>query len=291
MRSPSMPEPDLAPAIASGGAKCVWMSTRSKGRLPPTGLNILQCACRHPHPLKRHAVTRTRTRDMDRRTSVTDLLGFAQPRRTTHQFVRETLRRAILGGALAGGARLVQTDIAEQLQVSTTPVREALRDLAADGLIRFDPHRGAVVRELDLAELMEIYEIRKALEPLAIRKAAKRITPEQLAEAEALQDKMDAETDPGAWTELNGRFHRVLESASGAARLESIVKTVQDASAIYVAHCLDVQPARMRGGNREHRRLIAALRAGDGDRAARVLVEHLDKTLKSILASDKAPPG
>lgn len=220
---------------------------------------------------------------------MTDLLGFAQPRRTTHQFVRETLRRAILGGALTGGTRLVQADIAEQLEVSTTPVREALRDLAADGLIRFDPHRGAVVRELDLAELMEIYEIRAALEPLAIRKAAKRITPEQLAEAAALQDKMDAETDPGAWTELNTRFHRLLEAASGAPRLESIVRSVQEASAIYVAHSLDLQPARMRSGNREHRRLIAALKAGDGERAAKVLTEHLDKTLKAILASDKAP--
>lgn len=214
-----------------------------------------------------------------------DLLAFSQPRRTTHQFVRETLRRAILSGALPGGARLVQADIAAQLDVSTTPVREALRDLAADGLILFDPHRGAIVHELDMTELTEVYEIRKALEPLAIRKAAALISDGALDEAAELQKRMDAESDAGAWAELNRRFHALLEQASASPRLISLVKSVQDTSAIYVAHSLKVDPARIKAGNREHRRLLKALRARDGETAAAIMVEHLDHTLDSIRAS------
>jgi DNA-binding GntR family transcriptional regulator len=215
-----------------------------------------------------------------------ELLEFSQPRRTTHQFVRETLRRAILSGALGGGTRLVQADIAAQLNVSTTPVREALRDLVADGLILFDAHRGAIVRELDMAELVEVYEIRKALEPLAIRKAAERITAEQLAAAKELQDQMEAETDSAAWAQLNRQFHTLLESAADSPRLMAIAKSLQDTAAIYVAHSIKVDHRRIKAGNREHRALLAALRARDGDRAAHILVEHLDHTLDLILASN-----
>ena len=97
----------------------------------------------------------------------------------------------------------MQAEIAAQLKVSTTPVREALRDLASDQLIRFHPHRGAIVHELNMEELRELYEIRKALEPLAIRlAAASRITKEKLKEASELQTRMEKELDPGAWVRV-----------------------------------------------------------------------------------------
>jgi DNA-binding GntR family transcriptional regulator len=216
------------------------------------------------------------------------LVEASQERRTAHQFVRDTLRRAILNGALVSGARLVQADIASQLKVSTTPVREALRDLIADGLILFDPHRGAIVRGVDMAELVDVYEIRKALEPLAIRKAALRITHEELAAAEALQGRMATEKDAAAWADLNSQFHSLLERAAGSPRLESIVKSLQDASAIYVAHSLKLDRRRMAAGNREHRSLLAALRKRDADRAGQVLIAHLEATLQGILASRSA---
>nr|MDT0657213.1 GntR family transcriptional regulator [Micromonospora sp. DSM 115978] len=204
-------------------------------------------------------------------------------RRTAHELVRDTLRRAIFSGALPGGTRLVQADIASQLQVSTTPVREALRDLAADGLIRIDPHRGAVVHELDVDEIREIYEIRCALEPLAIRKAAQRITEEELAAATALQDQMDTETDPGAWVELNWRFHSLLERAARSPRLQTLVTTAQGTTAQYVGYSMKVRPARMTEGNAEHRELLRALADRDPDRAETLLVEHLRRTLDVVL--------
>jgi DNA-binding GntR family transcriptional regulator len=214
---------------------------------------------------------------------VTPILDVAQPPVTAHEFVHDTLRRAILSGALPGGARLVQADIASQLSVSTTPVREALRDLAAEGLVVFRAHIGAVVRELDVAELIELYDIRKALEPLAIRRAAALISPEELARAQALAKAMEQETDPAAWTELNRKFHGVLEGASRASFIQSVLKGVQDIAAIYVAHALVQQPSRIASGNKEHRALLTALRRHDGDAAAALLVTHLEATLQEVL--------
>lgn len=213
------------------------------------------------------------------------LPGFSEERRTAHQSVRETLRRAILSGVLPGGTRLVQADIAAQLKVSTTPVREALRDLAAEGLIQFDPHRGAIVHELNLSELVEVYEIRKVLESLAIRKATQRITAEQLAAATALQDKMDIERDSGAWVQYNWQFHAILERAANSPRLASMVKIVQDAAAIYVGHSLKIEPQRLESGNREHREILEAMRRRDADKAVALLVQHLEATLGAVLTS------
>lgn len=222
---------------------------------------------------------------MHEQNSLLRLPEFPQERRTAHQFVRDTLRRAVLSGALSGGTRLVQADIAAQLKVSTTPVREALRDLAADGLILFDPHRGAIVRELSVAELVEVYQIRKALEPIALRRAVEYLTDEEIDAAAALQDRMDAEHDPGVWTDLNGQFHWMLERTTDSPHLRSIVKSMQDIASIYVAHSLKMEPHRIAEGNREHREILDALRRRDPDKAAALHIKHLDATLDSILSA------
>ncbi|HEX9343136.1 MAG TPA: GntR family transcriptional regulator [Actinomycetota bacterium] len=226
--------------------------------------------------------TETATRFSAGAQPLSGLLRVEEQRRTAHEFVRDTLRRAILSGALAGGTRLVQADIAAQLNVSTTPVREALRDLAADGLIRFDPHRGGVVNTIDAAEFQEIYEIRKRLEPYAVRRAAERISAKDLDAAAALAAAMEAEPDPGAWTELNWRFHGMLVQAARSPRLLSVVKSAQDAAALYVARSLQETPSRVEQGNAEHRALLEAMRRRDGDTVERILVEHLEGTLGAL---------
>ncbi len=210
------------------------------------------------------------------------LLRVEEQRRTAHEFVRDTLRRAILSGALAGGTRLVQADIAAQLNVSTTPVREALRDLASDGLIRFDPHRGGIVNTIDADEFLEIYEIRKRLEPYAVRRAAERISAKELEAAAALAAEMERETDPGAWTELNWRFHGLLVLAARSPRLLAVVKSTQDAAALYVARSVQETPSRIKQGNAEHRALLEAMRRRDGDAVEGILFDHLENTLGAL---------
>jgi DNA-binding GntR family transcriptional regulator len=205
---------------------------------------------------------------------------------TAHEFVVGTLRRAILGGQLAGGTRLVQSDVARDLKVSTTPVREALRDLAAEGLVQMDAHRGAIVQQLDATDLEEIYGIRTVLEPYCARLGVARISEEQLAEVTALQAQMDAERDIGSWVELNRRFHRVLIEASRSTRLIGLLKNLQDAASIYVSASLQTTPEDQRTGNLEHHAILDAYRKRDPDAATRAILTHLNRTM--AIVEDKA---
>lgn len=203
-------------------------------------------------------------------------------RRTAHELVRDTLRQAILRGALPGGSRLVQAEIASRLDVSTTPVREALRDLASEGLIQLDAHRGAIVRELDLDDVREIYDLRMLLEPEALRRAAATISEEELEHAAALQQQMDTETDPGVWADLNREFHAMLVRASRSPRLIAILQNLRDSAAPYVGLSLQTHARQRKVANEHHRGLLEALRARDPEPAARIAREHLESTLQTL---------
>lgn len=209
-------------------------------------------------------------------------LGGPTARRTAHEFARDALRHAILRGQLPGGRRLVQSEIAEQLQISTTPVREALRDLATEGLIRLDAHRGAVVRQLDIAEVREIYELRRLLEPEAMRRCAREISAGNLARAVELREEMDRETDVGKWTERNREFHATLMRDVRSGRLTRLITGLQDSAAPYVAAALRGQTLMAADANAEHQLFIDALRAGDGERAAEAALRHLDSTIAAL---------
>jgi DNA-binding GntR family transcriptional regulator len=206
-------------------------------------------------------------------------------RRTAHQLVKDTLRRAILTGKIASGTRLVQSDLAELLQVSTTPVREALRDLATEGLIQLDAHRGAVVRQLGKDEVYEIYHIRRVLEPEAIRLAVEHITDDELEAAAAIQARADDETDPASWVELNHEFHRVFIEAARAPRLAGILTNLQDSAAMYIAASLMHGKHRREDANLQHRQLLDAVRRRDPDRACEVMLAHIQQTVDSVTAT------
>lgn len=201
-------------------------------------------------------------------------------RRTAHQMVRDSLRRAILDGTLPAGSRLVQADIAARLRVSTTPVREALRDLASEGLIRLDAHRGGVVRETSVQEVREIYLIRRLLEPEAVRLAVEGMEPDLLAALERLHKELDEARDPARWVALNREFHRLLNGAAGLDRLAEILNHLDDNAAVYVNMATDAE--HRQEANRHHQRLLDACRDGDGETAATLVSEHLQQTLNTV---------
>jgi len=210
------------------------------------------------------------------------VLGPVRQPSTTHQFAYELLKRAILRGTLQGGARLVQADIAAELNVSITPIREAMRDLAAEGLIQIDPHRGGVVREVSLEDVREVYYLRKLLEPVAARRAVKRISQGTIEAAAKLQAEMDAERDPGRWVELNRLFHGVLLDAAESPRLAGMIGMLQDAATLYVAHTVKLRPIRLDSGNTEHRAILDAFIRRDAKSAQRLVVNHLNSTIDII---------
>lgn len=213
---------------------------------------------------------------------------FSGNRQTAHEFVRNVLRRAILSGELRGGTRLVQADLASMLEVSTTPVREALRDLASEGLIRFDPHRGAVVQELSGDELREIYMIREILEPFALRLAVPKVTPELLERLRELHEKMASEPHSADWVDANRNFHLAIYEAAGHPRLSALIKGLEDASVMYIGASLkDVEGLRETAVH-DHGEILAALENGDADAAVEAVLTHLGLAIKAFEARSVA---
>lgn len=208
-----------------------------------------------------------------------------QRSRTAHEYALTTLRSAILSGELSGGTRLVQTKLAAELDLSTTPLREALRDLAMEGLVVFDPHRGAVVRTLDIDEVREIYELRITLEPIMVRRVAERITAEQFDRAEELATKMRSETDLSAWVDLNRDFHAVFYESDSNSKLAGILATLRDSASVYVGLSLKARPQQVPKANAEHAKLIRLYRKRDTETIEGLTLGHLRSTLSAIEAA------
>ena len=211
-------------------------------------------------------------------------------RRTAHTFVLESLRQSILSGSLVGGTRLIQSEIAQQLKVSTTPVREALRDLAGEGLVRLDAHRVAVVRRIDAEEVRDIYDVRLLLEPEALRRVAAEISPRRLQQAAQLLAQMDTVRDRVHWAQLNLSFHALLIEGGRSKRLASTIRALQDTAAAYVVLAVQ-REERLSVHNDQHWELVVALRQADGERAAAVITTHLRETLTGIVALADANRG
>lgn len=209
---------------------------------------------------------------------------------TAHQYALAQIRADILTGSLgAPGNRLVQGELAARLGLSTTPVREALRDLATEGLIQFDSHKGAVVREITLDEFTDLYELRVLLEPVAMTRAAARATPEELERADELCAAMEAAKDEAEWALLNREFHRTLQEAARYPVLVKLLEIVQDQSNLYVSFRKLVGRSRRAAGNPEHRAILRAVAAGDAGAAADAAREHLLETL--ALLDDQGARG
>ncbi len=208
----------------------------------------------------------------------------ARPNRTltAHVYVRDTLREAILNGDLPAGSRLIQAEIAAQLSVSNTPVREALRDRAGEGLVVFDAHRGSRVRALDLDEVRELYEMRIALEPLMVRRVMRRITPEHLDRAQEICEQLAHTTGLTEWSELNRQFHSIFTLDESHSRLASVMAALRDSASMYVALSLGANSERIAESNAEHAKLIEYYRAGDVKNAVAITVRHLRGTLADI---------
>ena len=143
-------------------------------------------------------------------------LGIRPARRikSVQMTIKEQLVGEIISGRLAPGTRLNQADLAHQLGVSLTPIREALRELCSEGLADIDPFVGVTVHRPTLDSLRDVYEMRSALEPLTIPRSGWRLSADQLAVAAKLIGQMDQETDPASWTAVNRAFHNLLRSNS-----------------------------------------------------------------------------
>ncbi len=204
---------------------------------------------------------------------------------TAQSSITEQLRRAITGGQVAAGTKLVQSELAAMLSVSITPVREALRELIAEGLVDFDAFKSAVVHTPTQAELDEVHEIRARLIPMSIERGTANITEQELTQAKALAAVMEATEDRSTWTALNREFHQILDGAAGAPRLAAILDRMLALSMLYVNLAVPPLPFEH---NADHRKLLAAYEAGDVAAATKVALDHLDASLDAARAAIEA---
>lgn len=209
----------------------------------------------------------------------------ADLRTTVHERVRGILRHDILSGVLRPGEHLRQSALAAELQVSVAPVREALRDLAAEGFVRFDPRRGATVRLVDLQEFLEIRMLVETVEPLAAKLAVQRVTPDEIAEMARLQGELEQVSTPEAYAPLDRALHDVLVTATRSPRLQSIVDALDGSSMLVVAAAPDLPPRRVAEAVAEHRPILAALGARDADALAEASLAHRRPTWDAVEAA------
>jgi DNA-binding GntR family transcriptional regulator len=196
------------------------------------------------------------------------------------QEAAEALRAAILSGDLQPGARLGEVELAEQLGVSRTPVREALRRLVAEGLVEVLPHRGARVCEWSTADLDEIYDLRSLLESHGAARAASRIAACELPVLDKLCRDMESCATPGRERDLdrlaslNAEFHIRILDASGSARLATLVGAVVQVPLV-LRTFYNYSTEALERSLGHHREIVAALRAGDPQWAGSVMRSHV----------------
>jgi DNA-binding GntR family transcriptional regulator len=208
----------------------------------------------------------------------------AIPRTVKHTLV-ESLRDEIIRGDLVPGQYLRLEEIAPRFDVSTMPVREALRDLEAEGLVTIFPHRGATVTQLTADELQDIYDIRVILEEMAARLAVPHLTPDTLSDLCSIVDEMEQRRDDvAAQVKLNVQFHITLYAASGRKHLCELNRILRNRTMHYLhlfaAQADSGQAPRMRV---EHRDILAACTRGDADEVAALIRDHVAQVGRSLV--------
>lgn len=208
---------------------------------------------------------------------------------TTTRRVADSLRDEILAGRLPPGTRIRQEEIADQLEASRVPVREALRILEADGLVTLVANTGAWVAQLSLTECEEIYQIRERVEPLLLRYAAPTLGEDALANLERLAERMEATEDLEEFLRLDRDFHLLTYQSAQTGMLGDLVERLWNTTQHYrraFSSLLDASSFRV--VHDEHHMITSALRSGDIDGAERVLEGHIRHTRLGLIGHPEA---
>lgn len=206
----------------------------------------------------------------------------AQNRKTKKDLIAEELRTLIGSGELPRGTRVQQDELAARFETSITPVREALRQLEAQGLLVSEPHRGVRVAEANLDEVKGVYVARRLLEPYAAQRATLRVSRRDLDQASGLMDAMAKarkKKDDAAAREANREFHFLFYERCG---MPSLVRIVDGLWMSFPWDILQVIPGRIDRSIDEHRSMLEAVRSGDVEHVKLVFEEHIQRSFVSL---------
>jgi DNA-binding GntR family transcriptional regulator len=199
-----------------------------------------------------------------------------------------TLREAMRDGVLAPGESLTEVELAKLLDMSRTPVREALRRLEVERLVENAPRRGLVVPTMTLDHLIEVFEIRSVLEGLAARRCAQRMGPNEIAALAACVEQMEralAETDDDLLNQASSHFHRLMRTGSGMSRLREMVVLMMDSSRSIGLH--EFAQGRAAQAVIEHKAIYDAIKAGDAEGAEAAARLHSLNALQAQILAHK----
>ncbi len=205
--------------------------------------------------------------------------------RTVAAAVAEAIRQRILAGAIPPGAQLRQDALAEEFGISRIPVREALLQLEAGGLVKIVPHRGAVVSSLSVAEIEDIFQLRADLEPDLLLRSGPRFSAGDYAELRALRDEYSAAFAAGQvdlWGEMNRRFHLGLLRHAGRPRALGIVSGLLQDCDRPTRQQLSLSGDVARA-DAEHTRILDLCEGGDVPAAAALLRQHIEHAGRSLM--------
>ncbi|OGO18715.1 MAG: hypothetical protein A2Z14_09460 [Chloroflexi bacterium RBG_16_48_8] len=196
----------------------------------------------------------------------------------------EKLRDEIICGGLIPGQHLRLEEIAGRFEISTMPVREALRELESEGLVTIFPHKRAVVTRLSPEDLQDIYEIRATLEEMATRLAVPLLTENTLKQLETVVEQINNHFgEVVLQVKLNHTFHNTLYAASGRKHLCELTNMLRHRTQHYL-HAFITHLGGMPQAQEEHRAILRACRRGDAEEAASIMQEHVAKVGQSIIA-------
>jgi DNA-binding GntR family transcriptional regulator len=215
--------------------------------------------------------------------------GIARPldNRTLWEQVRDRLREDILAGRLEPGAELSEVALARDFGTSRGPLREALGRLASEGLVTITPRRGAMVTQLSRQEFIDAYQVREALETLAVRLAVPLMSDVQMAHLRELCELMARaarDNEVRLFFDTNNSFHEALVRASNNRKLHEVHRLLVGQMVPYLPRSLELR-GNLQQSVAEHEAILAAIEARDADRAAALLAEHIEVPQR-VLESD-----
>jgi DNA-binding GntR family transcriptional regulator len=193
------------------------------------------------------------------------------------------LRNQILQGELVGGDRINPAVVGDQLGTSRMPVREALRQLDAEGLVTIRPNRGAIVTTLTAAEVCELFEIRAALEALAARCALSHLTEENLFDLDSIRQRMDrARGQAKLWVERHNEFHDFIVNLSQRPRLNADIKRIRNAIQPHLLLYIDVYKSTEIPGY-EHTIVLDAIRSKNAQLLELCIRDHVMSAANGVM--------
>jgi DNA-binding GntR family transcriptional regulator len=205
-------------------------------------------------------------------------------KKTLHEEIANNLRDMIMSGELREGDKIKENDLCDMMGISKTPLREALRVLSAEGLIRLIPNRGSYVTTPTFEEIKEMFDVMSVLEGVCARTAAEKMNAKDFSKLEKLHNKLEESfrrRDQKKYIHQNNSYHALVQELAGNKTLNQIVNGLRQKILLYRFQSLNL-PERFEQSIREHRDLLAAFRNRDPEKAEMLMTSHLKKQCEAL---------